>query len=169
MRSEIKALQRRTHITTIFVTHDQAEALAISDQIAVMHGGVLIEVGAPHQLYTRPKRRFTATFLGLDELDQWQGAGSRRRFPARQDADQERHSKFHSRARPKEGPGRGDLDPPGKYSLAQRPSRRDWRTSLTASVTEAIFMGDSYQCKVAVGDDLVAVHTHPFNQRERWR
>src|SRR5688500_9795209 len=68
MRSEIKALQRRTNITTIFVTHDQAEALAISDQIAVMHGGTLIEVGSPHQLYTRPKRRFTATFLGLTNL-----------------------------------------------------------------------------------------------------
>src|SRR5688500_20118737 len=68
MPSEIKALQRRTNITTIFVTHDQAEALAISDQIAVMHGGVLIEVGAPHQLYSRPTRRFTATFLGLTNL-----------------------------------------------------------------------------------------------------
>jgi len=68
MRSEIKALQRRTNITTIFVTHDQAEALAISDQIAVMHGGTLIEVGAPHQLYSRPTRRFTATFLGLTNL-----------------------------------------------------------------------------------------------------
>jgi ABC-type Fe3+/spermidine/putrescine transport system ATPase subunit len=50
------------------VTHDQAEALAISDQIAVMHGGVLIEVGSPHQLYSRPTRRFTATFLGLTNL-----------------------------------------------------------------------------------------------------
>ena len=68
MRSEIKSLQRRTSITTIFVTHDQAEALAISDQIAVMHGGTLIEVGAPHQLYSRPTRRFTATFLGLTNL-----------------------------------------------------------------------------------------------------
>src|SRR5512132_4318236 len=68
MRSEIKSLQRRTSITTIFVTHDQAEALAISDQIAVMHGGKLIEVGAPHQLYARPTRRVTATFLGLTNL-----------------------------------------------------------------------------------------------------
>src|SRR5437870_1038577 len=64
MRSEIKALQRRTSITTIFVTHDQAEALAISDQIAVMHAGVLLEVGAPHQLHSRPKRRFTETLWG---------------------------------------------------------------------------------------------------------
>src|SRR3989475_181264 len=68
MRFEIKALQRRVNITTIYVTHDQAEALAISDQIAVMHAGKLIEVGTPHQLYSRPKRRFTATFLGLTNL-----------------------------------------------------------------------------------------------------
>ncbi|MGH7831483.1 MAG: ABC transporter ATP-binding protein, partial [Candidatus Binatia bacterium] len=68
MRFEIKALQRRVNITTIYVTHDQSEALAISDQIAVMHGGKLIEVGSPHELYSRPKRKFTATFLGLTNL-----------------------------------------------------------------------------------------------------
>src|SRR5574337_656700 len=68
MRFEIKALQRRVNITTIYVTHDQAEALAISDQIAVMHGGKLIEIGTPHQLYSRPKRKCTATFLGLTNL-----------------------------------------------------------------------------------------------------
>ena len=133
MRSEIKALQRATNITTIFVTHDQAEALAISDQIAVMHGGVLIEVGAPHQLYTRPKRRFTATFLGFTNLIDGKVAGSRRRWPARKNANQEGYSKFHSRARPEEGSGRGDLDPAGKYPAYTKTSRRDWRTSLKAS------------------------------------
>src|SRR3972149_6815501 len=70
MRFEIKALQRRVNTTTIFVTHDQSEALAISAQIAVMHSGKLIEVGTPHQLYSRPKRKFTATFLGLTNLIQ---------------------------------------------------------------------------------------------------
>ena len=58
--------------------------LAISDQIAVMHGGTLIEVGAPHQLYTRPKRRFTATFLGLTNLDRRQSRRDRRRCASRE-------------------------------------------------------------------------------------
>ena len=68
MRFELKRLQRELKLTTVYVTHDQSEALALSHEIAVMHAGTLIEVGNPHQLYSRPKRRFTATFLGLTNL-----------------------------------------------------------------------------------------------------
>jgi iron(III) transport system ATP-binding protein len=65
MRSELKALQRRTGITFIYVTHDQAEALALSDRIAVMHGGRLQQYGAPKEIYERPANRVVADFLGL--------------------------------------------------------------------------------------------------------
>ena len=55
MRSEIRALQQRLGITTVYVTHDQQEALAISDQVAVMSGGRIVEMGAPGELYERPR------------------------------------------------------------------------------------------------------------------
>jgi iron(III) transport system ATP-binding protein len=64
MRSEIRSLHRRLGITTIYVTHDQQEALAISDLVVVMSGGRVVEMGAPGQLYERPKARFTAEFIG---------------------------------------------------------------------------------------------------------
>ena len=64
VRSELKVIQRRTGVTFIFVTHDQEEALSMSDTIALMHKGRLEQVGAPRQLYLEPKTRFAAGFLG---------------------------------------------------------------------------------------------------------
>ena len=65
MREEIRGLQQKLKITTVFVTHDQAEALAISDQIIVMNKGRLVEQGAPQEIYRRPRNDLTARFLGL--------------------------------------------------------------------------------------------------------
>jgi iron(III) transport system ATP-binding protein len=68
MRTELKTLQRRTGITFVYVTHDQAEALALSDQIAVMHGGQLQQYGSPHEVYMQPVNRLVADFMGLVNL-----------------------------------------------------------------------------------------------------
>ncbi|MDR7521903.1 MAG: ABC transporter ATP-binding protein [Armatimonadota bacterium] len=74
VREDLRALQRRLGITTIYVTHDQLEALALSDVIVVMQAGHIVEVGTPQQLYARPTARFTATFLG--EISYLSGAVS---------------------------------------------------------------------------------------------
>jgi iron(III) transport system ATP-binding protein len=68
MRDEIRALQRRTGITALYVTHDQAEALAISDRIAVMARGRVEQLGAPAEIYRRPATRFVADFIGEANL-----------------------------------------------------------------------------------------------------
>lgn len=68
MRGEIRALQRRLGITAVYVTHDQIEALAMSDLIAVMSEGQVVEHGAPHDLYDRPRSRFAAEFIGAANL-----------------------------------------------------------------------------------------------------
>ena len=68
MRSELKQLQRRTSITFVYVTHDQSEALALSDQVAVMHRGRLQQVGTPREVYRRPANRIVADFMGLVNL-----------------------------------------------------------------------------------------------------
>jgi iron(III) transport system ATP-binding protein len=65
MRWELKELQRRTGITFVYVTHDQAEAMALSDRVAVMHQGVLMQVGTPRDVYTHPVSRVVADFMGL--------------------------------------------------------------------------------------------------------
>ncbi len=64
VREEIRALQKRLGLTTIFVTHDQEEALAISDRMAIMHDGKVQQVGRPDALYERPENFFVAEFLG---------------------------------------------------------------------------------------------------------
>ena len=64
MRVELKTIQRELGVTTIFVTHDQAEALALSDKIVVMEHGRKIQEGAPQEVYNRPASRFVAGFLG---------------------------------------------------------------------------------------------------------
>jgi len=70
LRDEIRAIQKELGITTIYVTHDQEEALSMSDRIVVMNQGVAEQVGDPFTIYTRPATRFVATFVGtLNGLD----------------------------------------------------------------------------------------------------
>ncbi len=64
MRSELREILRAVGITTIFVTHDQSEALGLSDRIAVMHAGRLEQLGSPRDIYERPATRFVADFIG---------------------------------------------------------------------------------------------------------
>jgi ABC-type Fe3+/spermidine/putrescine transport system ATPase subunit len=68
LRRTIREVQRELGITTVLVTHDQEEAFALADRIGVMNLGRLLEVGRPHELYTRPATRFVATFLGAANL-----------------------------------------------------------------------------------------------------
>jgi iron(III) transport system ATP-binding protein len=65
MRDQIRSVQQRLGITTVFVTHDQDEALAISDDVVVMNGGAIVERGLPQEIYTFPRNEFTARFLGI--------------------------------------------------------------------------------------------------------
>ena len=68
MRNVIKRIQRQIGITTVYVTHDQEEALAISDRIAVMHDGVIQQIDTPKRLYQRPANVFVSTFIGLSNI-----------------------------------------------------------------------------------------------------
>ena len=73
VRGEIKALQHRLKTTTIYVTHDQVEAMTMGDKIVVMNGGRVEQVGAPLELYDRPANTFVATFLGSPAMNLLQG------------------------------------------------------------------------------------------------
>jgi spermidine/putrescine ABC transporter ATP-binding subunit len=68
VRAEIRKLQRELGITTVYVTHDQEEALSLSDRVAVMKDGVVLQVGPPRELYERPRTRFVADFVGTNNL-----------------------------------------------------------------------------------------------------
>ncbi len=64
MQIELKRMQAETGITFVFVTHDQEEALTMSDRIAVMSAGKILQIGSPHDIYDRPANRFVASFIG---------------------------------------------------------------------------------------------------------
>jgi spermidine/putrescine transport system ATP-binding protein len=75
MRSELKSLQRRVGVTFLFVTHDQEEALSLSDRMAVMNRGRIEQIGTPQEIYLRPHTRFVAGFLGA--MNWYNGVGIR--------------------------------------------------------------------------------------------
>ena len=64
MRFEIKSLVRRMGITSVYVTHDQAEAMVISDRVSVMNAGDIVQVGTPEEIYKKPANNFVADFIG---------------------------------------------------------------------------------------------------------
>lgn len=68
MRSELRELQQRLGTTTVYVTHDQDEALSLSDRVAVLRGGRVVEIGRPRDLYLHPRHVFTAEFVGQADL-----------------------------------------------------------------------------------------------------
>ncbi len=69
MRTEIKELHQRLSTTSIYVTHDQIEAMTMADQIVVMHDGIVEQIGSPLQLYDRPNNRFVAGFIGSPSMN----------------------------------------------------------------------------------------------------
>jgi iron(III) transport system ATP-binding protein len=68
MRVELRELQRRLDITSVYVTHDQEEALAISDRVIVMNGGRIEQIGTPEEIYNQPRCRFVADFVGSTNI-----------------------------------------------------------------------------------------------------
>jgi spermidine/putrescine ABC transporter ATP-binding subunit len=68
VRAEIRTLQQELGITTVYVTHDQEEALSLSDRVAVMRDGRVLQLGPPRELYERPRTRFVADFVGTNNL-----------------------------------------------------------------------------------------------------
>ncbi|WP_019938391.1 ABC transporter ATP-binding protein [Bordetella sp. FB-8] len=154
LREEIRRIQRELGITTIFVTHDQEEALSMSDRVAVMHEGVADQIGTPFEIYNRPATRFVAQFVGtlslLDAAVLEAGAGRLRigDVPVTLNRAVE-----------------GGCD---KVSLALRPEtvalgRRQGRDVVLAGrIADVHFLGSVIRIRVTIADQSVLLDT--FNQ-----
>src|SRR5262249_44902378 len=81
LRGELNRLLRTLGITTIYVTHDQAEAMALGDRIVVMRRGAIAQIGAPRDIYFAPKNRFVAEFVGAANIVEAECAAGALRFP----------------------------------------------------------------------------------------
>lgn len=73
IRFDIKALQQKLKLTTLYVTHDQEEALSIADRVAIMHDGKILQIGTPQEIYTSPTNLFVADFIGTNNVIKKEG------------------------------------------------------------------------------------------------
>jgi len=160
MRFELKRLQRELGITTVYVTHDQSEALALSHSIAVMNRGRIQQTGAPREIYERPANQFVADFIGTTNflratVDAADGVPGFHRVASEV-------GELVVRA--------GDaLEPGAKVVISVRPedirlseSRpQDGRNVLEGTVDTKVFLGESVDFRVKVKDRVLQSRAHP--------
>jgi iron(III) transport system ATP-binding protein len=158
MRVELLELQRKLGITTLFVTHDQEEALSISDRVAVLDGGVIQQVGSPTELYDRPVNRFVANFVGTINLIagtlEHAGGGSVFRSLVLGET-------ALAKSPVAAGPAEIAVRPHALKLAAPGTAREPGRTWVRGTVVEREFLGEFVRYTVRVGDlDLVADEPH---------
>jgi putative spermidine/putrescine transport system ATP-binding protein len=153
LREEIRSIQKKLGITTIFVTHDQEEALSISDRIAVMYGGKAEQVGTPFEIYNRPETKFVANFVGT--LNVLEGTVT--------DA-----ASGKVRVNGEDVALKGKLDGlrtgdtlslalrPEAISLGRQPGRD---SSLAGEISEVHFLGSVIRVRVGIGGSSVSLDT----------
>ena len=153
LRDEIRSIQRNLGITTIFVTHDQEEALSISDRIVVMYGGKVEQVGAPFEIYNKPATKFVANFVGTLNVIEGTVAD-----PA---AGTVRIGTGEIALRGKlNGSKAGDTLSlalrPEAISLGRQPGRE---ATLGGEIAEVSFLGSVIRVRVGIGKDAVSLDT----------
>jgi putative spermidine/putrescine transport system ATP-binding protein len=141
MRGEIGDIQKRLGITTVFVTHDQAEALALCDRIAVMHQGRIAQLGPPADIYERPASEFVADFVGRSN-----------RFEGRAAADGSiaLGGLAVRAAAPVPAGAVTVMIRPHRIALGAAPMGPDWNRAA-GRVTRVTYVGDMLACDVAAG------------------
>jgi iron(III) transport system ATP-binding protein len=157
MRFELKRLQRELGITTVYVTHDQSEALALSHSIAVMNAGRIEQIGSPREIYERPRNQFVADFVGSTNFLE-------ARVLAR-DGDFYRVSSQIGgmKVRATEPLAQDEI-----VTISVRPEdieltevRRDGENAWEGTVYQKVFLGESVDFVVAIGDHHLQCKAHP--------
>jgi len=160
MRRELKALQRRVHVTVVFVTHDQIEALSLSDRIAIMKTGQLEQVGSPEEVYYHPATPFVRDFLGKTFLlpGKILGVGDQQVSVAIQQFDasplsiQRTNLSTSGNGLPKVGqPVMVAIRPEQVELWAKAPEGK--LNMVPANLQSAQFLGDRYEYTVALGSE----------------
>jgi len=159
MRIELKLLTQRLNITTIFVTHDQLEALTLSDQIAIMQEGHIIQLGTPQDIYSAPASKFAAEFIGNTNMFEGKvTSSSADGLQVNVGVANLDCSSLHTFAV-------GDavavaVRPENCRVTVDQPANVDGNV-LEGQVETVVFLGDALDCRIRVGDYLVRSHLHP--------
>lgn len=144
MQLELKRLQTETGINFVFVTHDQEEALTMSDRIGVMSGGKLLQVGPPREIYNRPVNRFVADFIGETNFLPAIVSSSGVRLASGETIEVDT----------------GDMSDGQKVTLTVRPEqvRLDHSAAIAATITQTVYFGTDIHChaRLSDGTEIVA-------------
>jgi spermidine/putrescine transport system ATP-binding protein len=145
MRLELKNLQKKTGITFVFVTHDQEEALTMSDRIAVMRQGKIQQLGAPLDIYEKPVNRFVADFIGDTNFVPVSLAGAEGPYVRCRSA-----GGLDLLASPVQGATHG-----GEVTLAVRPEKIALAPGSLGRVAQSVYVGTDTNYEVRLGDGLM--------------
>ena len=150
MRFEIKEIQRKLGITVVYVTHDQTEAMAMSDRIFLINRGDIQQCGTPQEIYNSPVNQFVADFLGNVDFFKGEARDGRITFPA-----------MDGQSIPYDGPRTGEID------VAIRPENLFFaEDGILHGILEAqYYLGDVDDCRVRVGEALVRVITNGYEHQ----
>lgn len=158
-RSWLRELQQRLKITTIYVTHDQTEALAMSDRIAVMSKGKIAQLATPEEIFTRPSNAFVADFIGSSNF--LPGQLRQREADGGGIVDLENGATVHAIWVPDVEPGRPVLvavRPEYVRITSSEPSRND-RNCLPAEISGRNYLGSRYQYNLQCAGSVLAAET----------
>ena len=150
MRFEIKEIQRKLGITVVYVTHDQTEAMTMSDRIFLINRGEIQQCGTPQEIYNSPVNQFVADFLGKVDFFKGEVKDGRIVFPA-----------MGGQSIPYAGPRTGAVD------VAIRPENLFFTESgvLQGVLETQYYLGDVDDCRVRVGDTVVRVITNGYDHQ----
>ncbi|HPF86548.1 MAG TPA: ABC transporter ATP-binding protein [Candidatus Limiplasma sp.] len=154
MRFEIKEIQRNLNITVVYVTHDQTEAMAMSDRIFLINRGVVQQSGTPEEIYNRPVNQFVADFLGKVQF-----------FKGTTENGMIRFAEMEGQTLPYDGPKTGNVE------AAIRPERiriakEETPGALKGTMEQSYYLGDVNDVRVRVGQTTVRVIADAWTYNE---
>lgn len=159
MRIELRELQRTLKLTTIYVTHDQAEALSMSNMVAVMSQGKIIQEGKPREIYENPANKFTANFIGTTNFIAGKVVGDLVKDGARLVETPHGHLLCYVP---------GYLHNGASVLISVRPQNvllskevaANARNVFHGKLRVAVFLGEYFDCQIEVGNEVLRAHMH---------
>ena len=167
MRVELVRMQHEVGITSIYVTHDQSEALVMSDRVVVMNEGTIQQIADPHTIYTHPVNTFVAKFIGVANLLEGKQLRHEGELCEVEIPIDEARQPLHLRAMIGEGAADGKpvvlcLRPEDLELHVERPSGSSGANIIDVEVIDTVYLGTYLECRVRVGRYEVCVQTDHY-------
>jgi iron(III) transport system ATP-binding protein len=159
LRLEIKELLQRVGITALYVTHDQAEALAMSDRVAVMFGGKILQEANPRELYLKPNARFVAQFIGQVNFFEGTVLESSRNGLGLVKTSQGEFRCVLAATIPSGAEALVAIRPESFFVSTEL--QRNAANLLRGKVEKSVFLGDFIDCQIRVGEQMVRAKLPP--------